>query len=268
VCPTNEGVLVTLAMAIGTKSYTVRNRIPQYRVCGKRFDVVWMKAYCFSVPLVVVCAAILTGVAIALENGSAPSLVFIGSTGEVVLMGCASYAIIVGFLTLVHLTDGFLTWRMQDGATLVGTCLSELATLAVFGHRLFADRTWHTDGAALGAYLIVVVAVLILVAAHLAYNASAAHISSEARGTCNASGTPGWRAGSGDCGYRLTTLCARDRPGSMTVPTNCIICALTADHTASVKSSHSVPSLPHLAALVKFTLERLTGMGLEAHLIK
>ena len=238
-------------------------------MCGKGLNVMRMKLNRCAIPFVVMCATFLTGVVIVCEYSLAPIAVAFASSGETVLMRYAPLSVIVPFVSAAHLLNACWCRRMKDRPTFVGAGFSQIATLAIFGHVLAAYGTGYGNGLAGWANLILMVVFAlggITVAAGSAGCADPSGMGFEASCAGDTGGVLGLFACTGECRRWFATLRARFRETSVTFPTDTIIGLLTTDNAVPRLLDHS-GNIPQLPVLVKFTLERLAGMGLEPRLV-
>jgi len=262
VCSANEYVFMSLAMTLCTEGDTIRNIIAQFGVGSEGLNVVRVKLNCLAMAFIVVFVAILASIVISFKDSASPIFVFLTAACQIVLV---RFVDMIGEPGALCLLPMFFCPGMQSAATFIRTRFSQLPTLAIFWHRFFAHRTWHEDRLAVWANLIILAGLARASATNATGNPYASCVSFQSGGTRDASCVLGLFAGARNSGRGLATRCAGFRQPSMAIPTDAVISRFTTDDAAPILFPHR-GILAQVPALVKLTLERMAGMGLEPQL--
>jgi len=209
---------------------------------SKRLDVVRVQFN--SVTVAAASAALLAGVVVALEDSFSPFGVF-------ALAAC--YAILMAFV-YVSRPSGLLRFFGLFGGGRVGNLgatirahLADHTSLAVFGHRLTADRTRHGYRYALSAHLVGFTEIVRALSAHLAGYTDTPCICLQSSSTRYAGGIFDGLTVDVQCRHWLTALTARRKSGTIARFAKSIFPAVCFALDASVLCHVAIiPQLPNL----------------------
>ena len=213
---------------------------------SKRFDVVRVQFN--GVTITAASAALLAGVVVALKDDLAPFGVFALAACDVVLMALVYVPRPSGALRFLGL---FGSVRVGNLGATIRAHLADHTSLAVFGHRLTADRTRHGYRHALSAHLVGFTEVMRSLSAYLASYTDTACICFQSSSTRYAGGIFDGLTVDVQCRHWFTTLAARRKSGTIARFAKSIFPAVCFALDTSVLCHVAIiPQLPDLEKLV------------------